>query len=249
MTPKRPARTGPPLLAITRADIGPGGVLDSHRHAEHMIAWAATATATLRTGARDWLVPPTHALWVPAGTDHAVEMLRPGDFCAVVLDPARCPIDWPEPTGVRITPLVRELIRHLDANPHRDDAGRQAESLLLTLLEPVPTTTFQVPLPEDPRLRVIADALIADPGSDRDLAAWAHFANASVRTVSRLFAAETGMTFAQWRTRVRIRAALTHLARGASVGATARAVGYRKPSAFAATFHRLTGQHPGVYSR
>ncbi|MEB3372207.1 helix-turn-helix domain-containing protein [Saccharopolyspora mangrovi] len=68
-----------------------------------------------------------------------------------------------------------------------------------------------------------------------------------MRTISRLFTTETGMTFAQWRTRVRIRAALAHLSAGASVGTAARAVGYRKPAAFAETFHRLTGQHPGVY--
>ncbi|WP_405485792.1 helix-turn-helix domain-containing protein [Nocardia sp. NBC_00511] len=55
------------------------------------------------------------------------------------------------------------------------------------------------------------------------------------------------MTFAEWRTHIRMRAALTLLARGTSVGATARAVGYRKPSAFAATFHRVTGQQPSIY--
>ncbi|MFI9503736.1 AraC family transcriptional regulator [Nocardia sp. NPDC052566] len=237
----------PPLLAIARSDFAHGAVLAPHHHRDHMIAWAATATVTLRTGTRDWLVPPTHALWVPAGTAHSVEVLRQGDICTVVLEAAHCPIDWAEPTGVRITPLIRELIVHLDRHPHRDHLRRQAEALLLALLEPVPTTTFEVPLPEDSRIRVIADALIADPADDRDLAGWARHANAGVRTITRLFADETGMTFARWRTHVRVRAALTHLARGASVGATARAVGYRKPGAFAATFQRVTGQPPSIY--
>lgn len=68
-----------------------------------------------------------------------------------------------------------------------------------------------------------------------------------VERSTRLFAGETGMTFARWRTQVRIRAALTHLARGTSVGATARAVGYRKPGAFGDAFHRITGQSPSIY--
>jgi AraC-like DNA-binding protein len=51
-----------------------------------------------------------------------------------------------------------------------------------------------VPLPTDDRLRAIADALLADPPDQRDLAVWAHAANSSVRTVTRLFADETGMT-------------------------------------------------------
>ncbi|WP_238589326.1 helix-turn-helix domain-containing protein [Pseudonocardia sp. HH130629-09] len=59
-----------------------------------------------------------------------------------------------------------------------------------------------------------------------------------------MFRAETGMTFAQWRTHARVRAALVLLARGTSVGATARAVGYRKPGAFAEAFRRVTGRAP-----
>jgi AraC-like DNA-binding protein len=238
----------PPVLVIGGSEVRRGVVAEEHQHREHMLAWAGTATIVLRTGARDWLVPPTHGLWLPARTSHAVEVLRPGHAHIVMLDVADCPISWAEPTGALITPLIRELILHLERHPQRDHAREYAEALLLALLEPVPSATFQVPLPEDSRIRQIADALIADPADSRDLAAWAREVNAGVRTITRLFADQTGMTFAQWRTHVRIRAALTHLARGASVGATARAVGYRKPAAFSETFHRITGQHPGIYA-
>jgi AraC-like DNA-binding protein len=50
-----------------------------------------------------------------------------------------------------------------------------------------------------------------------------------------------------WRTQVRIRAAIQLLGSGATVNATARAVGYRKPSAFISAFRRFTGQTPGTY--
>jgi AraC-like DNA-binding protein len=76
---------------------------------------------------------------------------------------------------------------------------------------------------------------------------WASQVHASVRTLSRLFRAETGLNFATWRTRVRVRAAIPILAAGTSVNATARAVGYRKSSAFIAAFHRVTGHTPGTY--
>ncbi|MFE3757991.1 helix-turn-helix domain-containing protein [Nocardia tengchongensis] len=214
MTPNRPhPLPGPPLLSIIRGDIGAGDVIERHHHRSHMIAWAATATATVRTDSRDWLVPPTHALWIPAGTEHAVEMLRPGDLCAVVVDPNRCSIDWPEPTGVRITPVICELIVHLDRHPDSATAARHAESLVLTLLEPVPHHHVPGAAAQGP-----------PPARDR-------------RRPHRR----------SWRTHIRMRAALTQLARGTSVGATARAVGYRKPSAFAATFHRVIGQHPSIY--
>lgn len=233
------------VMATARTEFDRGFAFGLHVHDFHLLSWSATATVTHRTADRDWLVPPTHALWMPAGVPHAVAVVRGGLGYGVILSARGGKAPWTEPTGVLVTPLVRELIVHLDRNPGR--ARARAEALLVELLEPVPSTTFQLPIPADPRLRDITEALLADPADGRDLAAWAGHVAASVRTVTRLFQAETGMTFAQWRTHARIRAALTHLADGVPVGATARAVGYRKPGAFAEAFRRVTGQLPSVY--
>ncbi|XVQ06790.1 helix-turn-helix domain-containing protein [Spirillospora sp. CA-255316] len=232
------------VMATARTEFDRGTAFGLHVHPFHLLSWSETATVTHRTADRDWLVPPTHALWMPAGVPHAVAVVRGGRGYGVILNARHTP--WTEPTGVLVTPLVRELIVHLDRHPERSRA--RAEALLVELLEPVSTTTFQLPIPTDPRLRDITEALLADPADDRDLAAWADHAATSVRTVTRLFQAETGMTFAQWRTHARIRAALTHLADGAPVRAAARAVGYRKPAAFAEAFRRVTGQLPSAYS-
>lgn len=243
-----PTTGGLPLLVTSGTAFDQDLALDEHQHPRHhMIIWSATATITMRTGNRDWLVPPTHGLWIPAGTSHAAEVIRSGNSYGLLLSVERCTTIGTEPTGVLITPLIRELIIHLNQYPDPNSTRAHAESLLLALLEPVPSTTFHVPLPDDPRIRTIAETLVAHPADERDLTAWARRTNTSVRTITRLFTRETGMTFAQWRTHIRIRAALTHLARGNSVGVTARAVGYRKPGAFAETFRRLTGQHPTIY--
>jgi AraC-like DNA-binding protein len=247
MTDDHLSGNGAPLLLAVWSNLDRSIAFDQHQHDDHLLGWSATATVAIRTGARDWLVPPTHGLFLPAGTLHTTEVLRAGHGYAVLLNAARCSVTWTEPTGVLITPLIRELIVHLDRQPDDSPTRSHAEALLLALLRPAPTTTFHVPLPEDPRTRAIADALLANPADPRDLAAWADDTNTSVRTITRLFTQETGMPFAQWRTHVRIRAALTHLARGRSVGATARAVGYRKPGAFSEAFRRVTGQHPGSY--
>lgn len=227
------------VLATARTEFDRGFTFDLHVHNFHLLSWSATATVTHRTSERDWLVPPTHALWMPAGVPHTIDVVRGGLGYGVVLTGTT---PWTEPTGVLVTPLVRELIVHLGTA--RSPARRQAEQLLVDLLEPVPSTTFTLPVPTDPRLRTITDALVADPSDGRDLAAWADHVAAGVRTLTRLFQAETGMTFAQWRTHARIRAALILLTNGTSVGATARAVGYRKPGAFAEAFRRVTGRSP-----
>ena len=66
-------------------------------------------------------------------------------------------------------------------------------------------------------------------------------------TVLRLFLAETGLTFSQWRAQARLQALLPYLAAGEPVSAVARRVGYGTASAFVAVFRRATGRTPGAY--
>ena len=47
-----------------------GMVFDWHTHAEHQLAWAASGVLTVRTAAAAWALPPTRALWIPAGVRH-----------------------------------------------------------------------------------------------------------------------------------------------------------------------------------
>lgn len=245
----QPTGQMPPLLVAIEEDLHHGDLGLQHQHAQHMIAWSATATVSLRTGDRDWLVPPTHALFVPAGCPHQADVERAGRVYAILVEPEDRRLRWDEPAGVLITPLVRELMIYLGGSGAHPTQRLAAESLFLDLLEPVEGIALRLPVPQDPRVRVIYDSLRANPADRRDLAAWSVAANSSVRTLARLISRETGMTFAQWRTLLRVRAALTYLARGTPVGTTARAVGYRGPGAFAEAFRRVTGQQPGAYLR
>jgi AraC-like DNA-binding protein len=239
---------GSPILSIDRRESGPHEPFKkTHSHPEPMLLWSSTATLTVTTASRDWLVPPGYGLWVPGGSDHAVVVLRAGEGAAILFAPDRCPITWTQPTGVSVGPLLRELIAHLHRIGPQDPSRPHAEALMFALLTPLSTHDIQVSMPDDRRVRAIAERLVADPSDPRELAAWADHVHAGVRTLSRLFLNETGLSFAQWRTQVRIRAAVQMLADGASVTTTARAVGYRKPSAFINAFRRATGQTPGTY--
>jgi AraC-like DNA-binding protein len=222
--------------------------LATHSHPEALLAWSDSATVTISNDSRDWVLPPGHAMWIPPDVPHAIAVVRSGTGRALTFDPRRCPVGWREPTALVVTPLVRELVRHL-AGPEGPgtQARRRAEAALFDLLEPAPATEIRVPMPADDRLRVIAEGLLADPADGRDLARWAYDVGAGVRTVSRLFTAETGMTFSRWRTHARIRAAVTLLADGLPVGTVARRVGFTKPAAFAEAFRRVTGRPPSDF--
>lgn len=111
----------------------------------------------------------------------------------------------------------------------------------------VDVAPLSLPLPLDPRLRRVCDALAADPSDRRDLAAFAKTAGASARHLARLFREETGMTFGSWRERLRLLRSLEMLARGDGVLAVALDLGYSSASSFGAMFRRAFGTSPARY--
>jgi AraC-like DNA-binding protein len=93
----------------------------------------------------------------------------------------------------------------------------------------------------------VAAMLKADPADRRPLAELASAAGASHRTIERLFASETRMSFGRWRIRHRMITALEKLANGDTVGNVAYAVGYESPSSFVAAFRDTFGTTPTSY--
>ena len=219
-----------------------GQWFDWHVHPEHQFAWAAEGTLTVQIGDAAYVLPPSRALWIPAGTLHRTGAASASSMHSVYFGGRQ----WVQPTVVAVGPLLAELIRHLADLTLPTAPRRRAEAVLRDLLVPVPVSTIHVPTVSK-RLSLIARALTDDPADDRDLAAWGRLVGASSRTLARAFVAETGMTFGAWRTQVRLLASLPLLAAGMPVATVARRVGYATPSAFVAAFRRVTDTTPGAY--
>ncbi len=225
-----------------------GLVFDWHTHDDHQLAWAASGVLTVRTRQRAWVLPPTRALWIPAGVRH--ETLTAGAAAtmrSLYVRPRMCPISWAEPTPVAASPLLAELIGYLGSSGLLPDQRAHAEAVLVDLLKPVQMTTIEVRMPAEERARQVADALATDPADNRTLAQWGHHFGASERTLARAFLAGTGVSFGRWRTLLRLQAALSALAAGEPVGNVARHVGYESASSFVAAFRRETGQTPASF--
>jgi AraC-like DNA-binding protein len=99
-------------------------------------------------------------------------------------------------------------------------------------------------MPRDPRALRVAQALFNNPDIAVGLDQWADRAGASRRTLARLFRAETGFSFAEWRARLRAIDGMAQLSAGSSIGVIASSVGYASPSAFSAMVRRNFGKPP-----
>jgi AraC-like DNA-binding protein len=224
-----------------------GRTFDWHTHSDHQLAWAAAGVLIVRTSAATWTLPPSRALWIPAGLRHETLCAGTATMRTLYIRPELCPIGWPDFTPVAASPLLAELIGYL-AGPDLDADHRQhAEALVVDLLQPVPMTAISVRMPADERARQVADALTEDPADGRSLAQWGRAVGASERTLARAFTAGTGLTFGRWRTQLRVQSAISALASGEPVGNVSRLVGYESPSAFVAAFRREIGMTPARY--
>ncbi|MGO8882565.1 MAG: AraC family ligand binding domain-containing protein [Streptosporangiaceae bacterium] len=67
-----------------------GAAFDWHAHPDHQLAWTASGVLTVRTRAGSWYLPPTRALWVPAGVEHETLSAGAATMLALYLRPALC---------------------------------------------------------------------------------------------------------------------------------------------------------------
>lgn len=234
-------------VVVATFPMAPRTSFNRHTHGDHQLAWAASGVLTVFADDRTWLLPPSRALWIPAGVPHEVLAVGSASMIALYARVHGCGINWPQPQCVTVSLLLAALMHHL-AQAELDPQQRaRAEAVLVDSLVPVDTVTIEASMPRDDRALAVAQALVDNPADQRSLDEWGRHVGASARTLARAFSADTGVSFGRWRTSVRLRAALTYLADGQPVGSVARRVGYDTPSAFVAAFRRETGLTPGGY--
>ncbi|MCF7550069.1 helix-turn-helix domain-containing protein [Pseudonocardia sp. WMMC193] len=222
----------------------PGG-WGLHRHEQHQIAWVSEGLTTAVVEDRTWVLPPTRALFVPAHAAHDVVNRPPAALHCLYVWPHACPLDWTAPTVIGVGPLLRELMLAL-SGPALQAVEESARTLFFGLVGAVTDPGVAVPLPDDRRARAVAQWLVSRPDDPRGLDELAPAAGTSVSTLRRAFA-ETGMTFTDWRTQVRLQAALPHLADGMPVAGVARRVGYASLNGFVDAFRRHFGHTPAAH--
>ena len=151
---------------------------------------------------------------------------------------------------VGVSPLLAELLaRAVEYGNEDDGEGRLARlaAVLLDELADMAVVPLLVPVATDERLAAVMKQIIDDPGQEAELADLGRVAGASQRTLARLFRQETGMTFSQWRIRVRLMHSIDRFAGGASVTEVAAELGYSTTSAFVYMFRNNMGTTPGAY--
>ncbi|MFT4215383.1 MAG: helix-turn-helix domain-containing protein [Microbacterium sp.] len=216
----------------------------------HVLLWAYRGRVTLRIGAHDRQLHRGDLIWVPAGVPFQVEL---GDGSIVL------------PVGSRhghahVAPESLKTFPHpLDAEDHLLHIALSEETLLRPAAGPgtIVDMLFRAQFGRDQEGTAMHDhassvakigaALWHSPGNARSLAEWAALLRVDARELSREFSSQTGMPFAQWRSRLRMDVARALLWTGRTPGDVARQIGYKSTSAFTKVFSATHGMSPSEY--
>jgi AraC-like DNA-binding protein len=232
-----------------------GTRLDTHMHREAQLVYAARGMMQVTTPKGRWLVPPDRAVWVPALSEHAIDVLADIEMRTLYFDLAWLGREQRSDSlnaeyVVRVSPLLHQAMLALfDGRNDPDRIALLVKLIMLELHQAEDSATF-IPLPHEPRCRRAADIVLADPTGGHEIETLARAVGTSARTLSRLFSSETQLSFKSWCQRARVAAAIERLSVDAniSVKQLAADLGYASFPAFSHAFRQVTGKTPTEFA-
>jgi AraC-like DNA-binding protein len=223
-----------------------------HRHAEGQFVLVKRGCLSGGADTQQWLLQAGTAVWIPPWHTHWGRGEGRTELAVLYLRPEQCGRLPQDVTPLHASDLARALIERLLEPPHpQTDSQRRARmlDLLLDEISEASADGLVLTLPQDKRLRPIADVLIGDPSQRRTLAEWSRRIGATERTLSRLYKRETGLSYTAWCHRLRLREALRGLAGGVDNTALADRLGFSSPDSFSHWFRQQTRQTPRAVRR
>jgi AraC-like DNA-binding protein/quercetin dioxygenase-like cupin family protein len=235
-----------PIAAMSKP-FKDGFEIAPHRHSRDQFLYSVTGLMRVRTEAEAWIVPPDRAVYLPARVEHSISIRGLVTMSTLYIVPGAREGLPSTPTVLEVSTLLRELILGLIGEPLIYDEHGRGGALAELIFDEIARSRhlpLVIPMPRDPRLLRVCNAILADPASRHTLDDWADGAGASVRTLARLFEEELCVGFTAWRQRVRFHNALEAIVAGEPIALVAERNGYRSASAFSAAFRNVMGQSP-----
>lgn len=225
----------PRPLSVMRKTFEGGSSTGAHHHPRGQMLYATSGLMLAHTDRGAWAVPTGHAMLIPPGLRHDIAMHGRVDMLTAYIRPAEMSeLGALECRVIEVSRLLDAALEALGGEPNlyaERGRGGHLAAVILDELKRASTTLFVLPLPTDRRLRSVCQALFAEPGLPYDLDEWAERMAVSRRTLTRRFREETGLSFGEWRRRLRRIHSLKLQAEGMPLKRVAAAVGYGSPQA------------------
>jgi AraC-like DNA-binding protein len=223
-----------------------------HSHPWGQLSYSASGVMELNVQGQHYWSPPQYAVWMPPYVEHDATIRQAVAYHSAYIATNLC-VDLPDKTcALTLSPLLKAILADFAARRVSIPQTEADQRLALVLLDQIrlaPCTANYLPSSDDAALTALLSALQREPGCNRTLVEWAQQLNLTERTLARRCQRELGMSFGEWRQRLRFLAAVSRLEAGERVQNVALDLGYSTASAFISMFQRQAGTTPDQYRR
>ncbi|MGL4861046.1 MAG: AraC family transcriptional regulator [Enterobacteriaceae bacterium] len=222
----------------------------AHQHAWGQLNYVAHGVMQLEIAGQRFLSPPQYAVWIPPWQWHSCYNPQAIIYRSVYLSlplSERLPAT---PCCLSIGAILKTILADFGARAisiPQTEADMRLSQVVIDQLELAPVLNDYLPFSHTADIEKITHQLQENPADNRSLAEWARQVHSTERTLARHFQRELGMTFGEWRQRLRLLRAIDSLEQGVSIQQIAFDLGYNHASAFISMFRRLTGTTPEQY--
>ncbi|CAM3745782.1 HTH-type transcriptional regulator AppY [Vibrio aerogenes CECT 7868] len=197
-----------------------------------------------------FLAPPHLAIWVPAGTTHRSYNRRPIEYCSLNIDMSLTEAFPAKTSLISVTPIITAIIEDFRLRQIGIPETEKDQRLIQVLLDQLSAQEVEqhfIPVSQHKYLAPVLAYVEVYPADNTSLKEWAQRVHTTERTLARYCQTELGMSFTEWRLRVRYLYSMELLRNGRSVKQVALTLGYRQASPFISMFKKYAGITPEQY--
>lgn len=216
-----------------------------HSHRRGQLLQIIEGFMTARTPDTSFIIPCGYGLLITPEIPHAVHSHGRVSMQSVYIEPEPgIAMPWEPPRIISTSTLLSATIGAFLKEPTLYDENGRGGHLAALILEEIANAEegpFALPMPSDRRLQRLCRDLSETPSLDLDIDRWADNLGMSRRTMTRKFRIQTGMSFAEWRRRLRMAHVMRRQAEGARLEEAAADVGYRSLSSLRKAMREAAG--------
>lgn len=223
-----------------------------HSHDWGQLICVKTGVIALNIAGQRFLAPPEFAVWLPPGMEHSSHNRKPVLFRTINIAKSLCAGLPEEACLINVSPVFSAIVEDCLGRKMLEPTSEEDLRLCRVLIDQLrisPVQQTYLPTSQDKFLGPVLHALERCPADNTSLAVWASKVYTTERTLSRRCQQELGMSFSEWRQRLRFLHALSLLEQGKTVQDVALDVGYSSASAFIVMFQQIAGTTPERFRR
>ncbi len=224
-----------------------GIAISEHQSPWGELSFALNGVMEYMIEGQPYLSPPQYALWIPPDVPHKWTNHSEVHYVTLYIAKDICANISAKPCTATLSALLRAIVNDFSIRevvyPQTPEDLRLAQ-VFIDQLRLAPTYSSYLPWTADVALASLLSQLQQNPGDKHGASYWAEKLGMTERTLLRHCQKLLGVSFNEWRQRLKLVSAMSLLDEGWSVQHISTELGYSTPSAFISMFQRLTGMSP-----